>query len=95
MAKIKKEKFVNSFKLYNYVMQEIWKLVTTLLFGIVLGYFVQKKSVENKKYFVLILIISMVVGLCNFFIGIIRIARKEEKRKNQVTQDVEKTNPEL
>lgn len=95
MAKNKKEKFIHGFKLYNYVMQEIWKLITTLIFGIVVGLLLEKNGPDDNNYFVIVILIAMVVGLVNFFIGIIRIARKEEKSKIEKKELTENETKEL
>ena len=49
---MKKDKLVHGFKMYNYVMQEVWKLLTTLLFGVLAGYLLRKNGPEDNYYFV-------------------------------------------
>ena len=81
MNKQKKDKLVNGFKLYNEVMQEIWKFLTILLFGVVIGYVLQRRGPENNHYFVFSLIIALVVGLLIFFVGLFSVIKKEETRR--------------
>lgn len=83
MGKKKKNSFVAGFKLYNYVMQEIWKLLTTILFGIVAGYLFNKYGEEGNHYFLITFLVCVVIGIINFFIGVIRIARKEEEKEKR------------
>ena len=83
MSKNKKNNFITGFKLYNYVMQEIWKLLTTILFGLVAGYLFNKYGEEGNKYFLITFIICVVIGIINFFIGVIRIARREEEKEKR------------
>lgn len=81
MNKQKKDKLVHGFKLYNEVMQEIWKFLTILLFGVVIGYVLQRRGPENNHYFVFSLIIALVVGLLIFFVGLFSVIKKEETRR--------------
>ncbi len=81
MNKQKKDKLVHGFKLYNEVMQEIWKFLTILLFGVVLGYILQKRGPEDNNRFVFTLIIALVVGLLIFFVGLFSVIKKEETRR--------------
>ena len=81
MNKQKKDKLVHGFKLYNEVMQEIWKFLTILLFGVVLGYILQKRGPEDNNRFVFTLIIALVVGLLIFFVGLFCVIKKEETRR--------------
>ena len=81
MNKQKKDKLVHGFKLYNEVMQEIWKFLTILLFGVVLGYILQKRGPEDNNRFVFTLLIALVVGLLIFFVGLFSVIKKEETRR--------------
>lgn len=81
MNKQKKDKLVHGFKLYNEVMQEIWKFLTILLFGVVIGYVLQRRGPEKNHYFVFSLIIALVVGLLIFFVGLFSVIKKEETRR--------------
>lgn len=83
MNKNKKEKFAQGFKMYNYVMQEIWKLLTTLLFGVLAGYLLRKNGPTDNNYFVISIIVSLFIGLINFFVGLLRIIKREEQRKKK------------
>lgn len=81
MNKQKKDKLVHGFKLYNEVMQEIWKFLTILLFGVVIGYVLQRRGPENNHYFVFCLIIALAIGLLIFFVGLFSVIKKEETRR--------------
>lgn len=81
MNKQKKDKLVHGFKLYNEIMQEIWKFLTVLLFGVVLGYILQKRGPEDNNRFVFTLIIALAIGLILFFVGLFSVVKKEETRR--------------
>lgn len=83
MKKEKKEKVVAGFKTYVFVMQEIWKLITILIIGILFGYLLKVKGPEGNHYIVYAIIISLVIGLLVFFAGLIKIVKKEEQLKKQ------------
>lgn len=88
MKKEKKEKVVAGFKTYVFVMQEIWKLITILIIGILFGYLLKLKGPEGNHYIVYAIIISLVIGLLVFFAGLIRIIKKEEQlRQKEQTED--------
>ena len=91
MNKQKKDKLVHGFKLYNEIMQEIWKFLTVLLFGVVLGYILQKRGPEDNNRFVFTLIIALAIGLILFFVGLFSVVKKEETRrlKQKNLEDVE------
>lgn len=79
--KTKKDKIVHGFKLYTFVMQEIWKLLSILLIGTLFGYILGLKGPEGNHYIVYALIISIFVGLIVFFMGLMNIIKREEKAK--------------
>lgn len=92
MNKQKKDKLVHGFKLYNEVMQEIWKFLTILLFGVLIGYLLQRNGPENNNRLVFTLIIALALGLVSFFIGLLKVIKKEEKRRlEKNNQENEKT----
>ena len=94
MKKEKKEKVVAGFKTYVFVMQEIWKLITILIIGILFGYLLKVKGPEGNHYIVYAIIASLVIGLLVFFTGLIRIIKKEEQYKKQQAaeeEDVQET----
>ena len=62
-------------------MQEIWKFLTVLLFGVVLGYILQKRGPEDNNRFVFTLIIALAIGLILFFVGLFSVVKKEETRR--------------
>lgn len=75
---MKKEKIAKAFKTYNLIMNEIWKLITILLIGILIGWFIKRKNGSNLG-FVISISIALVVGLASFFVGIIRVSKNKEK----------------
>lgn len=75
---MKKEKIAKAFKTYNLIMNEIWKLITILLIGILIGWFIKRKNGSNLG-FVISISIALVVGLASFFVGIIRLSKNKEK----------------
>ena len=87
MKKEKKEKVVAGFKTYVFVMQEIWKLITILIIGILFGYLLKVKGPEGNHYIVYAIIASLVIGLLVFFTGLIRIIKKEEQYKKQAVEE--------
>lgn len=91
---MKKDKAVHAFKLYNYIMQEIWKLITILLIGVLFGYLLSLKGPEGNHYIAITLIIFIFIGLLVFFVGLFRvIKRDEEERKKKEEKDaVQETN---
>ena len=79
--KTKKDKIVHGFKLYSFVMQEIWKLLSILLIGTFFGYILSLKGPEGNHFIVYALIISIFVGLLVLFMGLMNIIKREEKAK--------------
>lgn len=75
---MKKEKIAKAFKTYNLIMNEIWKLITILLIGILIGWFIKRKNGSNLG-FVISISIALVVGLASFFVGIIRVSKNKAK----------------
>ena len=86
---MKKDKLVHGFKMYNFVMQEVWKLLTTLLFGVLAGYLLRKNGPEDNHYFVIAIIVALFIGLINFFVGLLRIIKREEQRKKKLQEQNE------
>jgi F0F1-type ATP synthase assembly protein I len=65
---MKKDKFYRFVRNYNVIMSNIWLLITTLLAGAVIGYFVNKKFPTDKNiWFIVIMIIFFIIGIANFF----------------------------
>ena len=84
---MKKEKAYKFFKNYNVIMSNIWLLITTMLVGVLIGYFVNKKfPTEKNIWFILIIIIFFVIGIINFFYSILVKSKEfdkfEEGKKN-------------
>jgi len=79
---MKKEKVYKSFKTYTIVMQEVWKFLTIILVGVLIGWLITRNS-ENKTGFVISIIIALVVALAVFFVSIIRISNKIKENENE------------
>ena len=89
----KKDKFVNGFNVYVYVMQEIWKLLTILLIGVLFGYILKLKGPEGNHFIVICLICALFIGLLVFFLGLLKIIKREEAYKAKQKEE-EKDVPE-
>ena len=77
---MKKEKAYKFFKNYNIIMSNIWLLITTMLVGVLIGYFVNKKyPTENNIWFILIIIIFFIIGIINFFYSILVKSKEFDK----------------
>ena len=79
---MKKEKVYKFFKNYNIIMSNIWLLITTMLVGVLIGYFVNKKfPTEKNIWFIVIIIIFFVIGIINFFYSLIVKSKDFDKKK--------------
>lgn len=94
MNKEKKSKLIKDFRLYNVIMNNIWKLITTVLIGVLLGYLTTRKSEDGNNYMVIFIVIFFIIGIINFFVGIIKehkkLAKREEMRKRLEKQQENK-----
>lgn len=89
--KIKKDKIAKDFKLYNVIMGNFWKFIATVLIGVCLGYLTTRNSKTEDNYMVFCIILFFVIGVINFFVGIMkemkRLEKHEEKSKKQQNQN--------
>lgn len=92
---MKKDKVVRDWKLYNIIMSNIWQFIATILCGFLFGYLMERRA-ENKdiNYMLFSVILFIVIGCINFFLGIIKQLKKiekeqEKKQKEQVSQVIE------
>lgn len=94
MNKEKKDKLARDFKLYNVVMNNIWKLIVTVLIGVLFGYLTTRKSEAGNNYMVIFIVIFFIIGIINFFVGIIKehnkLVKREEMRKRLEEQQITK-----
>ncbi len=89
---MKKDKLVRDFKIYNIIMSQVWKFLTTIIIGVLGGYLVSRKGEENNNYMVIIIIIAFIIGIINFFVGILKehnkmVKREEMKKRLEEKQD--------
>lgn len=89
MNKKKKDKLARDFKLYNVIMSNIWKFIGTVLIGVCLGYLTTRKSEEENNYMLFFIILFFVIGVINFFVGILKEVKKLEKRE-EMRKELEK-----
>ncbi|MBQ8292185.1 MAG: hypothetical protein IJX78_00095 [Bacilli bacterium] len=90
----KKKRLARDFKLYNVIMNNVWKFIVTVLIGVLLGYLTTKKSEDGNNYMVFCIVTFFIIGLINFFVGIIKehkkLVKHEELRKKLENKEVEK-----
>ncbi len=87
-----KDKLAKDFKLYNVIVNNFWKLIATVTIGFLLGYLTTRKSEAGKNYMVLCIVVFLVIGIINFFIGIIKehhkLIKRDEMRKRLEEQQI-------
>lgn len=88
---MKKDKIAKDFKIYNLIMSQVWRFLTTIIIGILFGYLVSRKGEEGNNYMIVIIIASFVIGIFNFFLGIYKEHKKLEKREEMRKRLEEKT----
>lgn len=94
---MKRNKIIRDLKIYNFVMSNIWQLITTILVGFAIGWVLEKYIGSEKNLYMLFsLIIFISIGIANFFIALYKkfkkIADKEKKDdepKNYIKYDDE------
>ena len=74
-----KDKLAKDFRIYNLIMSQVWKFLTTIIIGILLGYLASRKGEEDNNYMIVIIIASFVIGIFNFFLGLYKEHKKMEK----------------
>ena len=67
---MKKDKLAKDFRIYNLIMSQVWKFLTTIIIGILLGYLASRKGEEGNNYMIVIIIASFIIGIFNFFLGL-------------------------
>ena len=50
---MKKDKLIRDFKIYNFVMTNIWQLLTTVLIGFGIGWLLEKLFDSEKNLYML------------------------------------------
>lgn len=87
---MKRDKFIRDFKIYNFVMNNIWQLLTTMLIGFGIGWLLEKYVDSPKNlYMIFSLIIAFAIGIANFFIILYKKLKKiqESEPKEQKNSD--------
>lgn len=79
--KQKRDKWAKDFKLYNIIMENIWKFIGTVLIGVCLGYLTTRKSETDDNYMLIFIILFFLIGIFNFFLNIYKEHKKLEKRE--------------
>lgn len=83
---MKDKKFRENIKLYNLVMSNIWQMITTIFFGILLGYLLNRNSEKDGKiYFLVSVLLFVLIAIFNFFrsiiVGLKKISKREELKR--------------
>lgn len=99
---MKKDKFIRDFKTYNFVMSNIWQLLTTLLIGFGIGWLLERFIGSEKNLFMIFsIIVAIFVGIANFFFSLYRLVKriqaseeKENTEKQYIKYEDEEENDE-
>lgn len=84
---MKKDKFIRDFKIYNFIMSNIWQLLTTLLIGFGIGWLLEKYvGSEKKLYMIFSLVIALLVGIANFFFALYKKMQQLQKNEDNNSQ---------
>lgn len=76
-----KDSLYKGFKTYNMIMSCVWQLLTTLLFGVLAGYLLEKYGEGDVNYMGIAIVISVVVGILVFFTSIIKESKRLTKEE--------------
>lgn len=72
-------------------MTQIWQLIATIVAGILAGVLMKSRRPEDEHGMLYCILGFSIIGIINFFIGIIRsskrYAREEEKKKQNTIQN--------
>ena len=84
---MKKDKFIRDFKIYNFVMTNVWQLLTTILIGFGIGWVAEKFIDTEKNLFIIFsIVIAIFIGIINFFYALYKkmkqLQKTEEKQEN-------------
>lgn len=87
---MKKDKFIRDFKIYNFVMSNIWQLLTTMLLGFGIGWLLEKYFDSEKNLFMIFsLILAFSVGIANFFISLYKKLKKVQNEEDATNEKKE------
>ena len=88
--KNKKEKAAYNFKIYNLIMSNVWRFLTTLLIGVLGGYLASRNGPKGNNYWLIMILVFLVIGLINFFLGIYKehkkLIEREEAKKQRILE---------
>lgn len=80
---MKRDKFIRDFKIYNFVMSNIWQLLTTLLIGFGIGWVLEKYVGSEKKLFMIFSIcIALLIGVANFFFSLYKKMKQIQAKED-------------
>ena len=65
--KNKKEKAAYNFKIYNLIMSNVWRFLTTLLIGVLGGYLASRNGPKGNNYWLIMILVFLVIGLNNIY----------------------------
>ena len=84
---MKRDKFIRDFKIYNFVMSNIWQFIATSLVGFGIGFLLEKYiGSEKNLYMIFSVIIFISIGVANFFLALYKQFKKIEKREKEDTE---------
>ena len=84
---MRKDKIIRDFKIYNFVISNIWQFITTALIGFLIGWLLEKYvGSEKNLYIIFSLIIFISIGIVNFFLALYKKFKKIAEKENQDTE---------
>lgn len=87
---MKKDKFIRDFKIYNFVMNNIWQLLTTLIIGFIVGWLLEKYVGSERNLWMLFsIILAIMVGIANFFLSLYSLMKKIQKKEETENKDIQ------